>query len=92
MFVFLFKFREGFVDFVQRIYFVQRQVNNMGLFCQCLQDGLLNLLNGVGNKFEIMGFIKMLSGFDQFQVIFINKVIQREILILILFGYGYNEV
>jgi len=72
--VFLFQFGEGFIDFIDRSYFIQGESYNPGLFGKCLKDGLPDPPDSIGDKFKSPGFIKPLGRFDETKITFVDQV------------------
>ena len=89
--MFLLELIDFMTNLIQRTYLIQRQTNDTALLSNSLKNALTNPPNSVRDKLKTTCLIKLLSGFNQTNISFVNKVCKCQTLMLILLGYGYNE-
>ena len=87
----LLKAVDGLVDLAESATLVQRQTHDTTLLGNGLQDALANPPDGVGNELEATGLVELLGCLDQADVTLVNKVGQRQALMLILLGHTDHE-
>ena len=85
--IFLLKGDEGFIGLIISANLILWKAHQSSLLGQGLQYRLTDPPYSIRNKFKALGFIKALCGFDKSQVALIDKVAQRQALMLVLFGY-----
>ena len=89
--VLLLKLAVGLAYFVQRAHLVQRQPDDAALLGQRLQDALPNPPDGVRDELEAARLVELLGSLYQSQVALVDKVGQREALVLVLLGHADHE-
>ena len=78
----LFELVDFVVNLIQRTNLIQRQADNTALLGNSLQDRLANPPNGVGDEFEAARLVELLGSLNQSDVTLVNKVCQRQALML----------
>ena len=87
----LFEFCAGATDLGLQPDLVERHAHNAALLADGLQNALANPPHGVGDEFEAARFVKFLCRFHQADVAFVDQVVERHALILILFGHRNHK-
>ena len=89
--VFLFEFSLDLANIGNSSNLMQRDID----YSRLLRQGLKNRLSyppyRIGNKFEILAFVEFSSGPDKARIAFVDQIIKRKSLVLIIAGHADDE-
>ena len=81
----------GILDLVADGNLALRAAHHTAIIGDGLKDTLTDPPDGIGDELESAGLVELVGGSNEAHIAFADKVDKGNALMLVLFGYGYNE-